>query len=107
MFEQKEVTIGDSAYYLKKFKTMKGLELQQKIMDATDAEGGFNPAKLSPETIRELVVNGCSKGSIAFDNKKFDDTFAGKLSEVMMLAMEIIMFNFIDPNDLADDSNAQ
>lgn len=107
MFEQKEVTIGDATYYLKKFKTMKGLELQQKMMEATDPEGGFNPAKLSPEVIREVVVNGCSKGSITLDNKKFDDAFAGKLNEVIMLAMEIIVFNFIDPNDLADDSSEQ
>lgn len=102
-FQTKEIQIGDDLYYLRKFKAMKGLEVQREVLESgAFSEEGVNVAKLKPEILRDIIVNGCTKGSIRFDNAKFDEHFSGKYMELYQLVAEILMFNFADPNEQPD-----
>ena len=98
-FQTKEVEVGGEIYNLKKFKALVGLAVQKEIHEAgLFTEEGINVMALTPEQIFKIISNGCSKGSIAFDSKVFDNHFAGKYMEIYQLVAEILMFNFADPN---------
>lgn len=98
-FQTKEVEVGGEIYNLKKFKALTGLAVQKEIHEAgLFSEEGINVMALTPEQILKIISNGCSKGSIAFDQKTFDNHFAGKYMEIYQLVAEILMFNFADPN---------
>ena len=99
MFHTKEVEVGGEVYNLKKFKAMIGLAIQKKIHESNlFTEEGINVMALEPEDLRDIIMHGCSKGSINFDTKGFDSHFAGKYMEVFQLVAEILLFNFADPN---------
>lgn len=103
-FQTKEVEVGGEIYNLKKFKALTGLAVQKEIHEAgLFSDEGINVMALTPEQILKIISNGCSKGSIAFDQKTFDNHFAGKYMEIYQLVAEILMFNFADnsPNDEA------
>ena len=98
-FQTKEVEVGGEIYNLKKFKALTGLAVQKEIHEAgLFSEEGINVMALTPEQIFKIISNGCSKGSIAFDQKTFDNHFAGKYMEIYQLVAEILLFNFADPN---------
>lgn len=107
MFHTKEVEVGGEIYNLKKFKAMAGLAIQKKIHESNlFTEEGINVMALEPETMRDIVMLGCSKGSVNFDAKGFDNHFTGKYMEVFQLVAEILMFNFADPNaEAASEDN--
>ena len=99
----KEVEVGDSTYIVKQLKALKGLSLQQKIFSSGFlTDDGVDLSKLDPELIADLIVSGAAKGSVNFDMKKFDNEFAGKYAEIYQLALQVIEFNFLDPNAEAD-----
>lgn len=102
-YQSKEVEVGGEIYNLKKFKAMVGLAIQKEIHEAgLFTEDGINVMALSPEAILKIISNGCSKGSVSFDQKTFDNHFAGKYMEIFQLVAEVLMFNFSDPNVEAD-----
>ena len=102
-YETKEVEIGGELYNLRKLKALVGLAVQKEIHDAKlFSDEGINVMALTPEQIFKIISNGCSKGSVAFDQKTFDNHFAGKYVEIYQLVAEILMFNFADPNAEAD-----
>lgn len=99
----KETEIGGTTYIIKKLGAISGLKLQQKVFNSgflTDE--GVDLSKLDADVIAELIVSGVSKGSVNFDMKKFDKEFAGKYAEIYQLALQVIEFNFLDPNAEAD-----
>ena len=98
-YQTKEVEVGGEIYNLKKFKALIGLAVQKEIHEAgLFTDDGINVMALTPEQILKIISNGCSKGSIAFDQKTFDNHFAGKYMEIYHLVAEILMYNFADPN---------
>jgi len=101
-FNSKEVEVGGEIYHLKKFKALKGLEVQRKIFKSgMITDEGVDIMALEPELIADIIIHGCSKGSVNFDMKKFDVTFAGKYTEMFTLVAEVITWNFFQ---LSDDS---
>ena len=99
MYQVKEAEVGGEIYHLKKFKAMAGLAIQKKIYESNlFTEEGINVMALDPETMRDIIMLGCSKGSMGFDAKSFDTHFSGKYMEIFQLVAEILMFNFSDPN---------
>ncbi|MOA13487.1 hypothetical protein D3C78_1335420 [compost metagenome] len=102
-FDTKEVEIGGEIYSIKKMKALIGLRVQKKIYESgMISESGINVLALEPETIMEIVINGASKGSVSFDEKKFNVEFAARFNELYMLVAEILQFNFSD--EKKDDS---
>jgi len=98
-YQTKEVEVGGEIYNLKKFKALIGLAVQKEIHEAgLFTDDGINVMALTPEQILKIISNGCSKGSVAFDQKTFDNHFAGKYMEIYHLVAEILMYNFADPN---------
>lgn len=98
-YQTKEVEVGGEIYNLKKFKALIGLAVQKEIHEAgLFTDEGINVMALTPEQILKIISNGCSKGSIAFDQKTFDNHFAGKYMEIYHLVAEVLMYNFADPN---------
>lgn len=98
-FQTKEVEVGGEIYHLKKFKALIGLSIQKEIHDVgLFTEEGINVMALSPEQILKIIANGCSKGSVSFDQKTFDNHFAGKYMEIYTLVAEVLAYNFADPN---------
>lgn len=98
-FNSKEVTVGNEIYHLKKFKALKGLQLQQQVFNSgMITEEGVNVMALDAELIADIIISGCSKGSVNFDMKKFDSHFAGKYTEMFTLVSEILVYNFF-PNE--------
>lgn len=98
-YQTKEVEVGGEIYNLKKFKALIGLAVQKEIHEAgLFTDEGINVMALTPEQILKIISNGCSKGSVAFDQKTFDNHFAGKYMEIYHLVAEILMYNFADPN---------
>jgi len=98
-YQTKEVEVGGEVYNLKKFKALTGLAVQKEIHEAgLFTDEGINVMALTPEQILKIISNGCSKGSVAFDQKTFDNHFAGKYMEIYHLVAEILMYNFADPN---------
>ncbi len=98
-YQTKEVEVGGEIYNLKKFKALIGLAVQKEIHEAgLFTDEGINVMALTPEQILKIISNGCSKGSIAFDQKTFDNHFTGKYMEIYHLVAEILMYNFADPN---------
>ena len=96
-FQTKEVEVGGEIYNLRKFKALTGLAVQKEIHEAgLFSEEGINVMALTPEQIFKIISNGCTKGSIAFDAKTFDNHFAGLYMEIYQLVAEILMFNFAD-----------
>ena len=97
-YQTKEVEVGGEIYNLKKFRALTGLSVQKEIHEAgLFTDDGINVMALTPEQILKIISNGCSKGSIAFDQKTFDNHFAGKYMEIYHLVAEILMYNFADP----------
>ena len=97
-YQTKEVEVGGEIYNLKKFKALTGLAVQKEIHEAgLFTDEGINVMALTPEQILKIISNGCSKGSIAFDQKTFDNHFAGKYMEIYHLVAEVLMYNFADP----------
>jgi len=98
IYQTKEVEISGEIFHLKKFKAMIGLAVQKEIHEAgLFTDDGINVMALTPEQILKIISNGCSKGSIAFDQKTFDNHFAGKYMEIYHLVAEVLMYNFADP----------
>lgn len=98
-YQTKEVEVGGEIYNLKKFKALIGLAVQKEIHEAgLFTDDGINVMALTPEQILKIISNGCSKGSVAFDQKTFDNHFAGKYMEIYHLVAEVLMYNFADPN---------
>lgn len=96
-YQTKEVEVGGEIYNLRKFKALIGLAVQKEIHEAgLFTEDGINVMALTPEQIFKIISNGCSKGSMAFDTKSFDNHFAGKYMEIYQLVAEILMYNFAD-----------
>lgn len=96
-YQTKEVEVGGEIYNLRKFKALIGLAVQKEIHEAgLFTEDGINVMALTPEQIFKIISNGCSKGSMAFDTKSFDNHFAGKYIEIYQLVAEILMYNFAD-----------
>lgn len=97
-FQTKEVEVGGEIYNLRKFRALAGLSIQKDIHDCgLFGEEGIDVMKLSPELIFKIVSNGCSKGSISFDQKAFDSHFAGKYSAIFQLVALVLEYNFADP----------
>lgn len=100
-FNSKEVEVGGQLYHLKKFKAMKGLQIQKQVSESgMITDEGVNIMALDADLIADIVINGCSKGSVNFDIKKFDNEFAGRLTDIYTLTAEIITYNFFP--DVAD-----
>lgn len=98
-YQTKEVEVGGEIYNLRKFKALIGLAVQKEIHEAgLFTEDGINVMALTPEQIFKIISNGCSKGSMAFDTKSFDNHFAGKYIEIYQLVAEVLLYNFADPN---------
>lgn len=122
MLESKEIEIDGVKYTLTQFKAMKGLGYQKKLAKillpiiseivkgeevATNAFGAAlgklseSLDELEPEFIKELIVEGASKGSMAIN---FDLEFAGKYVSLFKLVQEIIEYNFKDVFTLVGSS---
>ena len=107
-FQTKEVEVGGEIYNLKKFKALMGLGVQKEIHEAgLFTEEGINVMALTPEQILKIIANGCSKGSMAFDQKTFDNHFAGKYMEIYQLVAEILTFNYADSSPNAEADTAE
>ena len=97
MYQTKELEIEGEIYNLKKFKALTGLAVQKEIHEAgLFTEEGINVMALTPEQIFKIISNGCSKGSMAFDTKTFDNFFSGRYMMIYQLVAEILMYNFAD-----------
>lgn len=97
-FQTKEVEVGGEIYNLRKFRALAGLSIQKDIHDAgLFSEEGINVMALNPEQIFKVISLGCSKGSVAFDQKTFDNHFAGKYTEIFQLLALVLEYNFADP----------
>jgi len=98
-YQTKEVEVEGDVYNLKKYRALMGLSIQKEIHDCgLFGEEGIDVMKLSPELIFKIVSNGCSKGSISFDQKAFDSHFAGKYSAIFQLVALSLEYNYSDPN---------
>lgn len=98
-YQTKEVEIDGEIYNLKKYRALTGLGIQKEIHECgLFTEDGIDVMKLSPELIFKIVSNGCSKGSMAFDQKTFDTHFAGKYITIFQLVAASLEYNFMDPN---------
>ena len=98
-FQTKELEIEGEVFNLKKFRALTGLSVQREIHEAgLFTEEGINVMALTPEQIFKIISNGCSKGSVSFDQKTFDNFFSGRYMMIYQLVAEILMFNFADPN---------
>ena len=97
-FQSKEIEIEGEVYNLRKFKALVGLGIQKEIHDAKlFSDEGINVMALTPDQIFKIISNGCSKGSVAFDQKTFDNHFAGRYMTIYQLVAEVLMFNYADP----------
>ena len=97
-FQTKEVEIEGEIFNLKKFRALTGLSVQKEIHEAgLFTDDGVNVMALTPEQIFKIISNGCSKGSISFDQKTFDNFFAGRYMAIYHLVAEVLMYNFADP----------
>lgn len=104
-FNSKEVTVGGEIYHLRKFKALTGLKIQKQIFESgMITDEGVNVMALDAELIADIIIHGCSKGSVNFDMKKFDSHFAGKYTEMFTLVAEVITWNFFPS---IDDSEEQ
>lgn len=81
--------IGGTSYVLKLFPTRVGL----RIMQSLEREG------FTPDVICDTIVKGCSIGSSAMSEAKFDSHFKGKYKEMMELFAEILKYNNLFPED--------
>lgn len=89
ILSQLEKEVDGENYILKTFPAMTGLSIQHRMQ----LEG------MTPELTREVIVKGCSKGSMDFDNKSFDKAFAGRYAHMFKLLGEIMKHNFGDMED--------
>lgn len=87
--------IGGTEYVLKYFPTTKGLQILTRMQN-----NGF-----SAEVIEEVIIGGCSIGSVAMDKKKFDSQFRGKYAELMELFAEILKYNKMFPEEEDESGN--
>ncbi len=96
--EQKDLELDGEKYLLSVFTATVGLNFQYRL----GQEG------LSPDLVKDLVMKGCTKGSVQIDAKLFDRHFAGKYGHLFRLAEEIIKYNFDDiaPNVESDSEEA-
>ena len=81
--------IGGISFSLKLFPAMVGLN----VIGRLEREG------MAGEVIREVIVKGASRGSVAITEKSFDSLFAGKYKEMMELFTEILKYNNLVPED--------
>lgn len=99
-FQTKEVEVGGDTFILKKIKALPALRIQKKVYESgMISEDGVDVLKLDPEVIMEIVTQGCTKGSVTIDAKKFDTLFAGKITAVYQLVSEILMYNFFSEGE--------
>ena len=97
-YQTREVEVEGEVYNLKKYRALMGLSIQKEIHDAgLFSEEGINVMALNPEQIFKVISLGCSKGSVAFDQKTFDNHFAGKYAEIFQLLALVLEYNFADP----------
>lgn len=91
--EEKIFTKGENNYKLRLFPTMLGLKIQRKL-----SQIGIDGPE--PEVIFEVISHGCSINNIAVSQKKFDEHFKGKYTELLEVFHEVLVYNFgvEDPN---------
>lgn len=89
--------IDGTGYVLKLFPTTTGLRIRQSL----ERDG------LTPETMRDTVVKGCSIGSTAMTEAKFDTHFRGKYREMIELFTEILKYNNLFPEVEGEEGNAE
>ena len=114
MRKQKTVTIDGTEFLLTQFPTTLGMKYKKKLgkvilpivaewMNTQEDEFIFpkllmklweNLDALDEQFIKELVVNGCTVGSMAFTDSSFDSEFAGEYGKLFKLLREIVEFNF-------------
>lgn len=86
--EEKIITKGETDYKLRLFPTMLGLKIQRRLATSDQNVGP------EPETIFEVVSNGCYINTIGVTAKKFDEHFKGKYTELIEIFYEILAYNF-------------
>ena len=89
--------IGGVGFTLKLFPAMVGLNVISRL----EREG------MTGEVIREVIVKGSSKGSVAITEKSFDSLFAGKYKEMMELFAEILQYNNLFPEAEGEEGNEE
>ena len=89
--------IDGVGYVLKLFPTMTGLGFISRM----EREG------MSPEVIRDMIIKGCSIGSIGMTEAKFNTQFAGKYKEMMQLWVEISKYNNLFPEGEGEEGNGE
>jgi hypothetical protein len=104
-YQTQEIEIEGEVFNLKKFRALMGLGIQKEIHECgLFGDEGIDVMKLSPELIFKIISNGCSKGSLSFDQKTFDSHFAGKYSAIFQLVAASLEYNYSNPNAQTDDT---
>lgn len=89
--------IDGVGYVLKLFPTMVGLNFISRL----ERDG------MAPEVIRDVVVKGCSIGSVGMTEAKFDNQFKGKYKQMMELFAEILKYNNLFPEAEGEEGNEE
>lgn len=94
-----------SEIYVRPSKLVEVDNVEYKItaFPAMDALGfQFQLAQPTPNLVQNMIMKGVTKDSMGIDVKKFDQLFSGKMTHLMKLYQEVIMFNFDDPLEESD-----
>ena len=100
MFETKDLTIGNDTYTLKKFPTIRGMQIRKDLFEIHQSGGGVPPVDFQVE----VICQGATVNSIQIDKKKFETHFRGKFDVMDELFNAILDFNF---NTSGDEGNVQ
>lgn len=84
--ESETFTIDGEDYTFTQYPAMKGL----KYITTLQQDG------MSPELVRDMIVDGVSKDNKAIDAKLFDSVFAGKLGHLMNVWNKLNEYQFDD-----------
>lgn len=86
----KVVEVDNVEYKITAFPAMDALTFQFQLSSPT------------PNLVQNMIMKGVTKDSMGIDVKKFDQMFSGKMTHLMKLYQEVIMFNFDDPLEESD-----
>lgn len=86
----KLVEVDGDEYKITAFPAMDALAFQFQLSSPT------------PTLVQNMILKGVTKDSVAIDGKKFDQLFSGRMTHLMKLYQEVILFNFEDPLDESD-----
>lgn len=88
LLEQTEITVGETTYNVTAMTATDGLKFLEE--NKTVLESGKSDVAL----MRRVICKYATIGSIALDEKKFDNHFSRKYAQMRKLYNDILEFNF-------------